>query len=251
MKRILLTVAYDGTSFCGWQVQPGQRTVEGELNKALTELTNTEVTVIGASRTDSGVHGKGNLACFDYDGNIPPEKMVYALNTVLPEDIRIRESREVRSDFHPRKVNSVKTYEYSFYCDAIPMPTEMRYNAYSYFYPNLDKMRKAASYLVGEHDFKSFCCVRTQAESTVRTIYSVEVLSTDEHHVTIRIKGNGFLYNMVRIIAGTLMEVGGNKYEPEMVKEKLDARQREVAGPTAPPQGLTLIKIEISEEDMI
>lgn len=249
MKRILLTVAYDGTDFCGWQTQPGKRTVEGELNKALTEMTGKEIAVIGASRTDSGVHGKGNLACFDYDGPVPADRFYLALNTYLPDDIRVRASEEVKADFHPRHCNSKKTYEYTYYCDAVPMPTERRFAAYTFVKPDIEAMNRAAAYLVGEHDFKSFCCVRTQAESTVRRIISIDVFARDENHVVIRVTGNGFLYNMVRIIAGTLLEVGAGRYEPEIVREMLNATDRCAAGKTAPPEGLTLVRIEIPPEE--
>lgn len=243
MKRILLEVAYDGTDYHGWQYQPGRKTIEGVLNQMLSEMLHEEIQVIGASRTDAGVHAYGNVAVFDTKSSIPPDKMAYAINTYLPDDIKARRSCEVAADFHPRKCESRKTYEYRILACAYPIPTERRTSYYTYQPLNTEAMQRAATYLVGEHDFTSFCCVHTQALSPIRTIHSAEVL-TDGAHITIRITGNGFLYNMVRIIAGTLMEVGRGKYQPEYVREILALKDRSAAGFTAPPEGLFLIKYE-------
>ena len=242
----MLRVSYDGTDFCGWQVQNEMRTVEGELNKALNELTGEDIEVIGASRTDSGVHAKGNVAVFDTESTIPAEKFMYAINSLLPEDVTVVESKEVDIDFHPRHCNSIKTYEYRIYTSRINNPLKRRF---AFRFPtDLDviKMDEAAKYLIGVHDFKSFCCVRTQAETTVREIFSADVFRDDED-IVIRVTGAGFLYNMVRIIAGSLMEVGSGKYEPAHIKEVLDGTDRTLAGPTAEPQGLTLISIDFEE----
>lgn len=243
MKRIKLVVAYDGTNYCGWQIQPNDITVEKVLNDTLTKLLGVETKIIGASRTDSGVHALGNVAVFDTDSTIPGERFAYAVNCLLPDDIAIQESSEVAPDFHPRHCETRKTYEYKVLNRKFPMPTK---RMDTYFYPyNLDveAMKEAGQYLVGEHDFKSFCSVKTQTETTVRTIYAIEVKHVDDV-IIIQVKGNGFLYNMVRIIAGTLMQVGSNKMAPEKVKEMLNSCDRTVAGPTAPPQGLTLVEIE-------
>ncbi|MGN0161240.1 MAG: tRNA pseudouridine(38-40) synthase TruA [Lachnospiraceae bacterium] len=243
--RIKLIVAYDGTNYCGWQLQPEAVTVEGELNKALSRLLGEDVKVIGASRTDSGVHALGNVAVFDTRANIPPMKYAYALNSMLPEDIRIQGSWQVEDDFHPRHCDCIKTYEYKILNREFPLPLKRYDSTYYYRRLNVEAMNEAASYLVGEHDFKSFCCVRTQAESTVRKITSVKV-SKDESNdlITIRVCGNGFLYNMVRIIAGTLINVGNGHTSPEKVKEMLDGLDRTIAGPTAPASGLTLVGID-------
>ncbi len=246
MRRIMLTVAYDGTDFHGWQVQPGVRTVEGELNKCISDLLKREVQVIGASRTDAGVHSMGNLAVFDTDSNIPAEKFAYALNCKLPADVKVQRSVEVAEDFHPRKCTSVKTYEYRIDCGEFPMPINSRYAYYTYHTPDVALMREAAKYIVGEHDFKSFCSVHTQAESTVRTVYSVEV-EQNGREIVIRVAGSGFLYNMVRIIAGTLLDAGMGKYEPSKVEWMIAQCDRTVAGPTLPPEGLRLCGIEIKE----
>lgn len=246
MRRIMLTVAYDGTDFHGWQLQPGVRTVEGELNRCLSELLGARVQVIGASRTDAGVHACGNLAVFDTESNIPGEKFAYALNCRLPTDVKVQASKEVAEDFHPRKCNSVKTYEYHIDCGEFPMPINSRYAYYTYHNPDVLLMREAAGFLVGEHDFKSFCSVHTQAETTVRTVYSIEV-EQNGRAIVIRVKGSGFLYNMVRIIAGTLLEAGMGKYEPSKVAWMLKQCDRTAAGPTLPPEGLRLCGIEIRE----
>ena len=244
MKRVKLVVAYDGTNYCGWQLQPNGITIEEVLNKALSDLLREPIAVIGASRTDSGVHAKGNVAVFDTESRIPAEKICFALNQRLPEDIRVQSSKEVPLDWHPRKQNCVKTYEYKILNQKIDMPIGRLYAHFCYFSLDLEKMRQAASYLVGEHDFKSFCTVRTQAEETVRTIYSLTLEKNEEGLITMRISGSGFLYNMVRIIAGTLLKVGMGMYPPEHVEEILDARDRQAAGGTAPAKGLTLVSLE-------
>ena len=178
---------------------------------------------------------------------MPADKICFALNQRLPEDIRVQSSEEVPADWHPRKANCTKTYEYKVLNRKISMPLERLYAHFCYFNLDLDKMREAAVYLVGEHDFKSFCTVRTQAEETVRTIYSLDITKQDDM-ITIRISGSGFLYNMVRIIAGTLLEVGMGAYPPEHVEEILDARDRQAAGRTAPARGLTLVSMEYQQE---
>lgn len=243
MKRIKLTIAYDGTNYCGWQVQPNGITIEEVINKALRKLTGEEITVIGASRTDSGVHAMGNVAVFDTDTTIPADRIAVALNQRLPEDIVIVKSEEVASDFHPRYCDCSKTYEYHIINTRIPNPTKRLTNYFVSYVLDIDKMRKAASYLVGEHDFVSFCNVRTDVENTVRCITELEILKCGDE-ITIRITGNGFLYNMVRIIVGTLIRVGRGFYEPEKVKEILEAKDRKAAGVTAPAHGLMLMGIE-------
>jgi len=242
MKRVKLTIAYDGTNYCGWQIQPNGITIEEVLNKALKKLTGEDILVIGASRTDSGVHALGNVAVFDTETTIPAEKIGVALNQILPDDIVITGSEEVAPEFHPRYCDCSKTYEYHIINTRIPIPTKRLTNYFVSYPLNLDDMRKAAIYLVGEHDFVSFCNVRTDVENTVRTITSLDILQNGEE-ITIRITGTGFLYNMVRIIVGTLLRVGRGFYGPEKVKEILDAKDRKAAGVTAPAHGLMLVEI--------
>lgn len=241
-KRIKLTIAYDGTNYCGWQIQPNGITVEEVINKALSKLTGETILVIGASRTDSGVHALGNVAVFDTKTTIPPEKIAIALNQKLPDDIVIVRSEEVAADFHPRYQNCSKTYEYHIINTRIPIPTQRLTNYFVSYPLDVEKMREAASYLVGEHDFASFCNVRTDVENTIRTIECLNITKIG-NQITIRITGNGFLYNMVRIIVGTLIRVGRGYYKPEMVKTILEAKDRKKAGVTAPPHGLMLMEI--------
>lgn len=239
-----MSIAYDGTNYCGWQWQPNGLTIEEVLNRELTALLKEPIAVIGASRTDSGVHAKGNVAVFDTNARIPAEKICFALNQRLPEDIVIQESKEVPLDYHPRKRNTIKTYEYRILNRKLPFPLERLYAHFLYFPLDVEKMQKAADYLVGEHDFKSFCSAHTQAEETIRHIYSAQVYKEGDV-VTVRLKGNGFLTHMVRIIAGTLMKVGTGQIPVEKVKEILEARDHHAPGATkAPAKGLTLIGIE-------
>lgn len=247
MKRIKLVVSYDGTRYHGWQIQKNGITIEEELNKALKKLLKEEIQVIGASRTDSGVHAFGNVAVFDTESKIPAEKMCFALNQRLPDDIRVRESEEVPNDWHPRKQNAIKTYEYQILNQQIELPLYRLYSHFYYLPLDVDKMRQAAAYLIGEHDFKSFCTVRTNIEDTVRKIYYIDIID-EPPLIKIRISGNGFLYNMVRIIVGTLVKVGVGKYSPELMETILDARDRSAAGPTIPAKGLTLVSLEYEKE---
>ena len=294
MKRVMLTVAYDGTRYHGWQIQPNKETIESVLNRCLSSLLGEKTEVIGASRTDAGVHALGNVAVFDTESRIPADKISYALNRSLPEDIRIQKSQEVAPDFHPRRCSSRKTYEYRIYCAPFPLPTKRLYAHFTYVPLDVALMRQAAAYLVGEHDFKSFCSVDSQAETTVRRIDSIQVIADGSpcgaagvqslnagvqetamgvqsldagmqettadgcvqagcmadgvdhigQEIVIRVSGNGFLYNMVRIIAGTLMEAGRGHIPPERMQDILDARDRQASGPTAPACGLTLAGIE-------
>ena len=245
MRRIKLTVAYDGTNYCGWQVQPNGITIEEVLNKAICTLTGEEIAVIGASRTDSGVHAIGNIAVFDTGSRIPAERFSYALNQRLPEDIVVTKSEEVSLDWHPRYQNSLKTYEYHILNTKTPVPTKRLYNCFVSFDLDVNRMRQGAQYLLGEHDFAAFCCIRTNAKTTVRTVTDLQIQQNPlkPEEITIRITGNGFLYNMVRIIAGVLIRVGRGFYEPEKVLELLEGRERKKEVVTAPPQGLCLMEI--------
>lgn len=275
MKRVKLTVAYDGTNYCGWQSQNNAVAVQDVLNCHLSELLGDPIETIGASRTDAGVHAFGNVAVFDTRHRMPAEKISYALNARLPEDIRIQKSEEVSEDFHPRYCSSVKTYEYKILNRHMMIPTLRNYANFVYVPLDVELMRKGAQYIVGEHDFKSFCGAGAQVKTTVREVLSVEIITerlgqsriykenaqvqnrdfekTESKDmqvgelITLRIRGKGFLYNMVRIIAGTLIEVGRGKYPPECVAEIIAACDREAAGPTAPARGLTLVGIEYKE----
>mgnify|MGYP001031358055 CR=1 FL=1 len=243
MRRIKLIVAYDGTEYSGWQIQPEAPTIEMYLDKAIHELTGENVHVTGASRTDAGVHAYGNVAVFDTESTIPGDRFTFALNRFLPDSIVIQDSWEVAGDFHPRHCNTRKTYEYRILNTVVPLPQKRNFTWHVAGSIDIEKMREAAAYIVGEHDFKSFCSVNTVVESTVRRLDSVAVEEQGEE-IVIRVRGNGFLYNMVRIIAGTLMEVGMGKTEPEELPGILNALDRQAAGPTAPACGLTLVQYE-------
>lgn len=247
MKRVKLVVAYDGTNYHGWQVQNNGETIESMLNRAIKSLTGEEIHVIGSSRTDSGVHAMGNVAVFDTEARMAAEKFSYALNQRLPDDIRIQNSCEVPLDFHPRYQKTVKTYEYRILNREFPLPVYRLNTHFTYRPLDEKKMQQAASYLEGEHDFQSFCAAGAQVQTTVRTIYELQVERTGDM-ITIRITGNGFLYNMVRIIAGTLMKVGSGEWEPERMKTILEGCDRSLAGPTAPAKGLTLMEIHFKGE---
>ena len=242
MKRIRMTVAYDGTNYCGWQVQPNGITIEQVLNEKLSILLGEEIVVSGASRTDSGVHSLGNICVFDTNTRMPGDKICYAINQSLPDDVVVVDSAEVPDDWHPRYVNSTKTYEYRILNRKFPDPTR-RLDTY-FFHYKLDvyKMQRAADILVGEHDFKSFCSAGSQVKTTVRTIYSCDVNKKDDV-ITIRIKGNGFLYNMVRIIVGTLLDIANSKIKLSDMHEIIESRDRSRAGATAPAEGLYLNRV--------
>lgn len=243
IRRILMEVAYDGSNYHGWQVQNNGITIEQVLNEHLSKLLGEDIKVIGASRTDSGVHALGNVAVFDTISKIPGEKFTYALNQSLPEDIRIQSSREVSVDFHPRHCESRKTYEYRILNRKIPLPNRRLYTYFTYYDLDIEKMREAGKLLEGTHDFAGFCASGTQAETTVRTIYYVDVYKEGEE-IVVLVCGNGFLYNMVRIIAGTLIEAAQDRICKEQILQALETGNRQMAGPTAPAHGLTLVKYE-------
>ena len=261
MRRVLLKVAYDGTRYAGFARQPGQETIEGILDQTISELTGEQIRVIGASRTDAGVHALCNIAVFDTESRIPPEKFSYALNRRLPSRIRIQDSFEVAADFHPRHCSTVKTYEYHIYNAEFEDPLHRMYSFHTWYPLDVEAMDRAGQALVGEHDFKSFCSIYTQAETTVRTILSLHVTAEPAltacaagqnvitpRDITIRVQGTGFLYNMVRIIAGTLIEGGRGARKPEEVAGILQARDRRAAGPTAPAAGLILVSYQFLED---
>lgn len=243
MRRIRLIVSYDGTNYCGWQKQPNGITIEEVLNNAISKLTGEEIEIIGASRTDFGVHAYGNVAVFDTNARMAADKFAFAINQRLPDDIRIQYSDEVEAGWHPRKNDCIKTYTYRILNRKIDIPTERLYAHFCYFNLDVDKMREASGYFIGTHDFTSFCSQKSQASSPVRTIFSLEVLQ-DEDMITVVIRGDGFLYNMIRIIAGTLIKVGMGVYPPSHITEIMKAKNRKLAGQTMPAKGLTLVEIE-------
>lgn len=253
MKRIMLRVAYDGTNYHGYQIQDNGDTIEQRLTEAIKGLTGEDIKLVGGSRTDAGVHAKENVVVFDTNSQIPGDKFKYGINQRLPEDIRVVSSNEVAADFHPRHCDTKKTYEYHILNAEIADPVKRLYAHHVYVPLDVSKMMQAAEFMIGEHDFNAFCAKGAQVESTVRTIYDIiiEEKPTQDSYgrfpgkdIIIRVSGNGFLYNMVRIIAGTLIEAGFGRLEPSKVKEIIASCDRQNAGPTAPAMGLILAKYE-------
>ncbi len=241
--NILLTIRYNGTNFSGWQAQSGKKTIQGDIEEALKNLFNEEISIRGASRTDAGVHAMCQLALFKYDCKIPLEKLPFAINSFLKRDIVIINAKEVSNEFHPQYSVYKKTYEYKIYNDIFNNPMLKEYTEFVSTPLNIEKMKQACQYFIGEYDFKAFCASGAMSKTTIREIYNLSVEKNKDNVITITITGNGFLYNMVRIIAGTLIEIGCLKYEPEYVKEIINSKDRKKAGRTASAKGLTLKKI--------
>ncbi len=242
MRNLKLILQYDGTRYHGFQIQPTVTTIAGELNRVLTNLTKSPVTVQGCSRTDAGVHAYRYCCNFLTEFPIPAERLPIVLNNMLPDDIRAISCCEVDEDFNARFDTISKTYRYVI--NTNPNPTVYTRNYEWQYGKSLDvaAMKKAAEYIVGEHDFKSFMTSGTEVASTVREVFSLDVCQSDDI-IEIFITADGYLYNMVRIITGTLVSVGEGKIFPQSLPQIIDAKNREKAGPTAPPQGLYLYQI--------
>ena len=242
MKNIKLTIEYDGKEYNGWQKQPNKLNIQGEIERAIQNITGEQVELIGSGRTDAGVHAFGQVANFKIDSDFPIEKMAIAINSQLKKSIRIKKTEEVSQEFHSRYNCHSKTYQYVI--DNSEQGSAI-YRGLSYHVPqelDVEKMQKAVTYFVGEHDFSSFKSSGTSSKSSVRTIYKAE-LKQDGDRIIIELTGNGFLYNMVRIIAGTLVDVGIGKIEPNEIPEIIKMQRRENAGKTLPPNGLYLMKV--------
>jgi tRNA pseudouridine38-40 synthase len=250
-----LTLAYDGAGFSGWQAQPGRRTVQGELERAWLEITGETVRLNAAGRTDAGVHAAGQVVSVESTTSIPPDSLVHALNSKLPEDAAVRLVELVADGFHATHDAKFKRYRYSIYNDP---RRAVFLRQYAWHIPtplDVPAMQAGGAHLIGTHDFASFQSVGSERESTVRTIFAVQVThlapgSSNRGHdvddeqnalITIEVEGDGFLYNMVRTIAGTLVEVGRGKRPPEWVAEVIAAKDRCAAGQTAPPHGLSML----------
>ena len=243
MPKYKLTLEYDGTDFAGFQTQVKTRTVQDVLEKALKTVYKKPIKVVGASRTDSGVHAEGQVVHFESEKQINTSNLLKAINSNLPEDAAVRQVEEVADDFHARFGAKKKLYQYNVALSSLKEPLKRR-RTYFYRYPvDVNKLTTAAEYLVGTHDFKSFQAKSSQKQemSTVRTLYKVAIKQGDE--LTFIFEGNGFLYNMVRNLVGSLLEVGQNKVNLEDFKKNFKACDRKLMGPTAPPHALTLKKI--------
>ena len=238
-----LIVAYDGSRFFGWERQPDKDTIQGKLESVLTALNGEAVEVIGAGRTDAGVHARAMTANAVLDVAQSPEEIRDYLNRYLPDSIAVREVKPCAARFHARYKALGKTYRYTCFDGAVKPVFDRKYVTMLDYQPDVEKMRQAAAYLVGEHDFMSFCGNPRMKKSTVRTVDSITI-ERRRDRVVFTFHGTGFLQNMVRILVGTLLEVGRGYWEPEQVQAILEARDRKQAGPTAPPEGLCLMKVD-------
>jgi tRNA pseudouridine38-40 synthase len=243
MRKIKLTVAYDGTDFSGFQRQPSQRTIQGTLETTLTRILGEPTVVEGSGRTDAGVHALGQVCHFTTSNPIPVDRFPYVMRHTLPRDLVVVESVETDSDFHARKSAYWKTYRYQVDSERIP---RLHMRRFSYHLPiegiDLPTMQRAAEYLIGRHDFTSFCSAKTEIEDKVRTIYDIQVYEENGFRY-VEVTGSGFLYNMVRILVGTLYEVGRGKLAVDNIPYILAACERQAAGPTFPPEGLHLVEV--------
>lgn len=242
MKNIKLTIEYDGKEYNGWQKQPNKLNIQGEIERAIQNITGEQVELIGSGRTDAGVHAFGQVANFKIDSDFPIEKMAIAINSQLKKSIRIKKTEEVSQEFHSRYNCHSKTYQYVI--DNSEQGSAI-YRGLSYHVPqelDVEKMQKAVTYFVGEHDFSSFKSSGTSSKSSVRIIYDANV-EKDGEKVKISLTGNGFLYNMVRIMTGALIDVGHKKIAPEDIKTMLEEKDRTKAADTAPAKGLYLYKV--------
>lgn len=243
MRNIKLTIEYDGKDFNGWQAQPNKLNIQGTIEKAIESIVGHEVNLIASGRTDAGVHALRQVANFKTASEIPIEKIPIAINSNLKKSIRIKEAEEVDERFHSRLSCKKKTYRYVINNSkqGTAIYRDLEYHVSNDL--NIKKMNKAAKFFEGEHDFKAFKASGTSSKNSVRTIYKAEVYKKDER-VFIELTGSGFLYNMVRIISGTLLEVGIGKLKPEDVLKIIKLQKRENAGKTLPAHGLYLINVE-------
>lgn len=244
MRNIKLTIEYDGKEFNGWQKQPNKLNIQGTIEQAIKTITGEEIELMASGRTDAGVHALGQVANFKTNSNIPIEKIPIAINSNLKKSIRIISAEEVDERFHSRLTCKRKTYRYIINNSEIPSAIYRNLETHIPIKLNANNMKKAATYLEGEHDFKAFKASGTSSKSSVRTIYKAEVIEMPNNRIYIELTGNGFLYNMVRIIAGTLVDVGIDKIKSEEIQKIIKSKDRSKAGKTLPPQGLYLVNVE-------
>ena len=242
MRNIKLTIEYDGKDFNGWQKQPNKLNIQGEIERAIEEITGEKVELYGSGRTDAGVHSLGQVANFKTNSKLPIEKVAIAINSKLKKSIRIKKAEEVSENFHSRYNCHKKKYRYiinnSSHGSAIYRGLEYHVSQKL----NADEMKKAIKFFEGEHDFKAFKSSGTSSKSSVRTIYNAELKQNGER-IIIELTGNGFLYNMVRIISGTLLEVGLGNIKAEDIPNIIESKDRKMAGKTLPPHGLYLVEV--------
>jgi tRNA pseudouridine38-40 synthase len=242
MRNLRVVVEYDGADFLGFQRHPGRRTVQGELERALSKITKEHIAVVGAGRTDSGVHALGQVISFKTNGTIPTDKVAVAMNDSLPRDVVARDVAEVPEEFHARYSARSRRYRYTILNSALPSALRGRYRWFVPHTMDLEEMQRGAEYLLGGHDFVSFCVSGMETLSTVREIKKISVCRKAEL-ILFDIEANAFLRSMARIIVGTLVEVGQGRRKCEDIREILDSKDRRLAGRTAPPQGLVLVEV--------
>jgi len=243
MKRYKITIEYKGTNYAGWQIQKNDITVQGIMQEAMSKLFKEDIQLTSSGRTDAGVHAMGQVAHFDSGTKIPADKIPYAINTLLPQDISVTSCEEVPKDFHARFSAKNKTYIYKMFYSPYPSPLRADFYHWLTVKPDINLMRLGAQLFIGEHDFKFFKASGSNVKNTVRTIYSLKI---DEvgNEIIITVNGNGFLYNMVRIMAGTLLYIGLSKLTIQDIYAIMDKGDRRRAGKTLPANGLTLYKVE-------
>lgn len=242
MKNVKLTIEYDGTNYCGWQKQNNEKTIQEEIEKAIYEAVGEVVEVIGSSRTDAGVHARGMVANFKTNATIPFDKFKYAINDKLPEDISIIESEEVKNEFHARYDSKGKTYCYSIINRQQKIAIGRNYAYHFKWSLDIEKMQEACKYFIGKHDFKAFRSLGSSVKTTERTIKELYIEAKGES-INIFITADGFLYNMVRIIVGTLLKVGRGKIPVEDIEKIILSGDRKKVGPCVPANGLILEKV--------
>ena len=249
MSHYKMVVQYDGTRYLGWQklgeAGSGEwsKTIQGKLESILSKMTGQTVTIDGSGRTDAGVHARGQTASFTAETELSEAEIRDYLNRYLPEDIAVTSVEQAPERFHARKDATAKTYSYTILNDTVPDPFRERFEYRVAEKLDVSKMREAASYLIGTHDFRYFCSSKRMKKATVRTIYEIRI-EEEGKRLTLSFRANGFLYNMVRILTGTLIEVGKGERTPESLSELFDARSREAAGYTVPGKGLVLESVE-------
>ena len=249
MRNILLTIAYDGTNYCGWQIQPNGVTIEEKLQKAFLGMDGSRVKVIGSGRTDARVHARGQRANVVLNSTVPTDRLPYALNAKLPSDIVVKNAKEVPMDFHARYDALGKTYRYRLHTAEFKDPIERNYHYHVSEDLDIAKFKAALETLKGTHDFKGFMASGSSVKTTVRTIEEIEVHTVDSNNIDVYISADGFLYNMVRIIIGSVVDVAKGKRTMEQLEEALKHQKRKQAGHTAPPQGLFLEEVRYGLND--
>ena len=244
MRNIKLIIEYDGKEFNGWQKQPNKLNIQGTIEQAIKQVTGEEVDLTASGRTDAGVHAFGQVANFKTNSSIPTDKIAIAINTKLKRSIRILSAEEVDERFHSRLSCKRKTYRYVINNSEFSSAIYRNLETHIPQKLDIEKMQEASKYFIGEHDFKAFKASGTSSKSSVRTIYKLDVKQMPQNRIYIEVTGNGFLYNMVRIISGTLVDVGIGKIKPNEIEKIIKSKNRQQAGKTLPPSGLYLLNVE-------